>query len=121
MSFVQAALIGTLSLLAPLLASETDEPTPTAEQCAAMPKDMPADRFWSIVDKTAATSKDQAAQLRALSIALRTLTPDDIVAFELAFGTQFNRAYSWDLWGAAYVANGGASDDGFAYFRYWLI
>lgn len=30
-------------------------------------------------------------------------------------------SYTWDLWGAAYVANGGASDDGFEYFRCWLI
>ena len=31
------------------------------------------------------------------------------------------RSYSWDLWGAAYVVHGGASDDGFEYFRCWLI
>jgi hypothetical protein len=30
-------------------------------------------------------------------------------------------AYTWDLWGAAYLINGGCSDDGFAYFRAWLI
>jgi hypothetical protein len=30
-------------------------------------------------------------------------------------------AYTWDLWGAAYLINGGASDDGFEYFRSWLI
>lgn len=31
------------------------------------------------------------------------------------------RSYSWKLWGAANLANGGASDDGFEYFRCWLI
>jgi hypothetical protein len=31
------------------------------------------------------------------------------------------RAYTWDLWAAAYVINGGCSDDGFEYFRAWLI
>ena len=30
-------------------------------------------------------------------------------------------SYRWDLWGAAYLANGGCSDDGFDYFRGWLI
>src|SRR5205807_9971881 len=30
-------------------------------------------------------------------------------------------ACSWDLWGAAYLINGGCSDDGFDYFRAWLI
>jgi len=31
------------------------------------------------------------------------------------------RAYTNDLWGAAYLINGGASDDGFYYFRCWLL
>ncbi len=30
-------------------------------------------------------------------------------------------AYRWDLWAAAYIINGGCSDDGFEYFRAWLI
>jgi hypothetical protein len=30
-------------------------------------------------------------------------------------------SYRWDLWGAAYIVNGGCSDDGFEYFRAWLI
>ncbi|WP_217498085.1 MULTISPECIES: DUF4240 domain-containing protein [Sphingomonas] len=31
------------------------------------------------------------------------------------------RSYRWDLWRAAKVAKGGVSDDGFEYFRTWLI
>ncbi len=31
------------------------------------------------------------------------------------------RAYRRDLWAAAYIINGGCSDDGFEYFRAWLI
>jgi hypothetical protein len=30
-------------------------------------------------------------------------------------------SYTWALWGAAYLINGGCSDDGFDYFRGWLI
>ena len=52
---------------------------------------------------------------------LTGLTPQDVVSFELAFGHEVQRAYTWDLWGAAYVVHGGASDDGFVYFRHWLI
>jgi hypothetical protein len=26
-------------------------------------------------------------------------------------------AYTWDLWGAVFVLNGGDSDDGFEYFQ----
>ena len=32
-----------------------------------------------------------------------------------------NESYRWDLWSAAYLANGGCSGDGFDYFRGWLI
>jgi hypothetical protein len=30
-------------------------------------------------------------------------------------------AHTWNLWGAAYLINGGCSDDGFVYFCAWLI
>ena len=30
-------------------------------------------------------------------------------------------AYRWDLWAVAYIVNGGCADDGFEYFRGWLI
>ncbi len=30
-------------------------------------------------------------------------------------------SYKWDLWGAAYLINGGCSDDGFDYFCDFLI
>jgi Protein of unknown function (DUF4240) len=29
--------------------------------------------------------------------------------------------YTWDLWGVAYILNGGCSDDGFEYFRAWVL
>jgi hypothetical protein len=53
--------------------------------------------------------------------ALEKLPIDQIEAYEAAFEEQMMRSYSWDLWGAAYVVHGGASDDGFEYFRCWLI
>ena len=31
------------------------------------------------------------------------------------------KAYTYNLWGAAYIINGGCSDDCFHYFRSWLI
>lgn len=52
---------------------------------------------------------------------LVNLSPNEIVAFEGRLSSQLDRSYTWGLWGAAYVAHGGASDDGFEYFRLWLI
>lgn len=82
---------------------------------------MPADRFWELIDKTTKYGADQDAQIKALSQELRKLSVSEIEAFERTFQQQQRRAFTWDLWGAAYVMNGGASDDGFEYFQRWLV
>jgi hypothetical protein len=86
-----------------------------------MGEPMPDDRFWSIIEATARHKADRAAQLKALRDALQDLLPDDVVAFHAAFARHVASAYSWDLWGAAYVIHGGAGDDAFEYFRRWLV
>jgi hypothetical protein len=82
---------------------------------------MPADRFWELIGRTVKYEADQDAQINALRQELGGLSAAEIETFERAFQEQQRRAYSWDLWGAAYVMNGGASDDGFEYFQRWLI
>ncbi|AKF11486.1 hypothetical protein DB32_008635 [Sandaracinus amylolyticus] len=52
---------------------------------------------------------------------LRALTPEDVAGFAHIFETLHARAYRWDLWHAAYVIEGGCSDDGFTDFRSGLI
>ncbi|GLH79310.1 hypothetical protein SSBR45G_42190 [Bradyrhizobium sp. SSBR45G] len=61
------------------------------------------------------------AKSEALESALRELPLEQITGFEVAFRRYLNAAYTWDLWGAAYVVHGGCSDDGFEYFRRWLV
>jgi hypothetical protein len=82
---------------------------------------MPADHFWELIGRTTGHQGDQDAQMEALRYELRKLPAQEIEAFERTFHEQQKRAYSWDLWGAAYIMNGGASDDGFEYFQRWLI
>ena len=82
---------------------------------------MSDDEFWAIVDETAAYESDPGRQLGYLRNLLNKLSAAQIEALDVAFQRQLNRAYTWDLWGAAYVVHGGASDDGFEYFRRWLI
>jgi hypothetical protein len=78
-------------------------------------------QFWTIIDLTAKFENDPEKQLESLHAELRKLTSDEIMQFELAFNEMRRRAYSWELWGAAYVLHGGASDDGFEYFMRWLV
>jgi len=82
---------------------------------------MSEDRFWTLIDHTSAYEADPQCQLEALRQVLRDLTVFEIEAFERAFQREKKRAYIWDLWGAAFLMNGGASDDGFEYFQLWLI
>ncbi|MBO0766675.1 MAG: DUF4240 domain-containing protein, partial [Hyphomicrobiaceae bacterium] len=82
---------------------------------------MAADKFWQIIERAAKADHDPDAHMEALRTELRELPLDEIMSFEVAFRRYLNEAYTWDLWGAAYVIHGGCSDDGFEYFRRWLV
>ncbi len=49
------------------------------------------------------------------------LDPESVLDFARHFEARYSRAYTWDLWGAAWVLLDGASDDAFDFFRCWLI
>jgi hypothetical protein len=82
--------------------------------------EMPADQFWNIFER-ARSGDDSTADVDALCAELRKHTAEEIKSFEVAFRRYLNKAYTWNLWGAAYVVHGGCSDDGFEYFRRWLV
>jgi hypothetical protein len=78
--------------------------------------------FWEIVESSKLESGGGFdAHAAAVSKKLSALTLEKIAAFEHMFTALTYKAYSWDLWGAAYVIGGGCSDDGFNDFRSWLI
>jgi hypothetical protein len=82
---------------------------------------MPADQFWQIIERATQSDGDPNTHMEALRALLRELSCDEVISFEVAFRRYINGAYKWDLWGAAYVVHGGCSDDGFEYFRRWLV
>lgn len=78
--------------------------------------------FWELCEKHLARGRgDDEERVERLVAALEKLPPKEIAAFQRLFDQAMDRAYRWDLWGAAYVILGGCSDDGFEYFRAWLI
>lgn len=78
--------------------------------------------FWELIDSSReAAEGDPEEQADALVERLLGLDPDAVVDFARHFEARYNRAYTWDLWAAASVMLGGASDDAFDYFRCWLI
>src|ERR1700749_5073098 len=79
-------------------------------------------QFWRIIEEACRSDPSRADEWgERLQTALMKLTPDEIIAWDQIFEHLAARAYTVDLWGAAYLINGGASDDGFYYFRCWLI
>lgn len=78
-------------------------------------------RFWSIVEQSGLRAQGQEQQEANLRRLLSALPVTDLVAWQSAYDARRAAAFSWDLWGAAYVIHGGASDDNFDYFRSWLI
>ena len=49
------------------------------------------------------------------------LSNQDLVDFDKFFNQRMRKAFTWDLWGAAFVMAGCNSEDAFIEFRSWLI
>lgn len=83
---------------------------------------MDSDQFWQIVDAAQAKAGDDIdGRVEALKNLLANEDLDDLQSFQNHSDEMIRRSYNWDLWGAAYIINGGCSDDGFRYFRDWLV
>jgi hypothetical protein len=94
----------------------------TDEEQAAAAAAMSTDRFWLLI---ALARRLGSTECHALTDRLRWilshLSEAAILGFSLRFDERMAEAYRWDLWAVAYIVNGGCSDDGFEYFRGWLI
>jgi len=78
--------------------------------------------FWKLIwDTKQRSAGNPDYQLAALTDALVDLDASDIIAFKAYFDQLMAVSYTRELWAAAYIINGGCSDDCFDYFRGWLI
>ena len=78
--------------------------------------------FWNIVERVhTATPGDMDSKCALLKQELARLPENDAADFARHFDEKMDRAFDWSLWGAAYVINGGCSDDTFSDFRASLI
>src|SRR5262245_42549561 len=78
--------------------------------------------FWQLIE----VSRQEAAgncmrQGSLLTDRLSRLPPDEIIEFQRLLVEFMDLSYTNDLWAAAYIINGGCSNDCFDYFRAWLI
>jgi len=78
--------------------------------------------FWNLIAASKRDSQgDSDRQLELLERALAGQPEAEILDFDRLLHEQMARSYTRELWAAAYIINGGCSDDGFDYFRAWLI
>ncbi|HEX6780149.1 MAG TPA: DUF4240 domain-containing protein [Ktedonobacterales bacterium] len=78
--------------------------------------------FWRLIETTKVASDGVIEQQTRLLIQeLVKLPPEEIIQFDMLLQTFHTQAYTNDLWAAAYIIMGGCSDDGFDYFRSWLL
>ncbi|MFI6357337.1 DUF4240 domain-containing protein [Streptomyces sp. NPDC050743] len=79
---------------------------------------MDTDEFWRIIEtaRSSATPTDEAL------VELLSARPiEEIFEFQKYFDEAHDAVYRWDMWAAAYLIQGGCSDDSFIDFRAGLI
>ncbi|MFE7097839.1 DUF4240 domain-containing protein [Streptomyces erythrochromogenes] len=74
--------------------------------------------FWQLIE-AAREGEDVVAQRAAELLAARPQA--EIAAAQQVLWDLLAESYRSPLWAAAYMINGGCSDDGFDYFRGWLL
>ena len=77
-------------------------------------------KFWALIDEARNSSESWEEMSDPLVEALSKHSDEDIMKWGHIFNLYQKLSYKDRLWAAAYVINGGCSDDGFDYFRDWL-
>ena len=77
--------------------------------------------FWKIIDNSLKNTNNQQNQEAFLIKEIGKLTPKEIIGFRLRTDKLLYDTYNSKMWCAGYIMNGGCSDDGFEYFRNWVI
>jgi hypothetical protein len=90
---------------------------------------METEPFWQLIEDArarhaavvAGASVDCDPVAVTASALLAARSAEEILGAQRALWALMGESYRSPLWAAAYVINGGCSDDGFDYFRGWLI
>lgn len=78
--------------------------------------------FWAIIQRAHDQSQGSMyAKCEAITTEIAKLSEEDALAFSELFDAMMDKAYTWSLWGAAYLINGGCEEEAFSDFRAALI
>ena len=101
-------------------ARDSHQPNTSHRQPKAMRPSMDQAAFWKLIATARSGAANDEVFVERMAAVLRRLSPDELLEYERQFDRVHAESYGWKLWGAAYLINGGCSDDGFEYFRAWL-
>lgn len=79
------------------------------------------EKYWAIIEKSIKETTNQEDQEIFLVSEIEHLSPKEMIGFRLRTDKLLFDSYTSNLWCANYVISNGASEDGFDYFRCWLI
>lgn len=82
---------------------------------------MNTNEFWALIGDAARDGGTPDTVAERAATALAGLDAAEIVGFERHLRRVLDASYKVDLFGAAYLINGGCSDEGFDAFRGWLM
>ncbi len=83
---------------------------------------MNENQFWELIEAASKRARGDSGEfLDLVAGSVKGFGAEGVKQFDQHLGACMKRAYTWPLWGAAYIMCGGCSDDGFDYWRQWLI
>ncbi|BAL86385.1 hypothetical protein AMIS_11650 [Actinoplanes missouriensis 431] len=83
---------------------------------------MRTDDFWAVIDRATEQRPATPAEVAERAVAdLATRDPEEIVAWGRHLDRVLAASGTEDLWAAAYLINGGCTEEGFDNFRGWLV
>jgi len=103
-------------------AASTQAAAPATQAAAPSSQGVDEATFWNLVEQTRkASGNNTGDQSSRLEERLSKLPPQAIVKFAQIRHQLDQRAYTYRMWGAAYVIDDGCSDDCFRDFRAYVI
>lgn len=92
------------------------------EHTAGVAQMMDEQQYWDIIAASVKNSNNQDEQEEFLTAKLEELSPAEIIGFKLQTYKLLSDIYTPEMWCAGHIMNQGlCSDDGFEYFRYWVV
>jgi len=77
--------------------------------------------FWCLIEESRQRAESTLEVVSLLRENLEAMGVSEIKKFQKHLYQMLADAAHWDLWALAYIALGGCGDDGFEYFRAWLV